>query len=196
MRVASQPYSQPEAVRLILDETLKRVRQNIAAPVLLGITGIDCSGKSTLAAALLKGALDAGIRSELVHVDDFIISASDRKHGGRAHIDYFENTFDFEKFVARVRSVATISGVQLVIGEGVFLFRRELVGMWHAKVWLEMSPEQSAARGAVRDAAFFGSRDAARSEYLNRFMPAHEYHVERDTPAKSADLVFEVQFQD
>lgn len=196
MSAVSQTYSQTRAVQLILCEITKRVRQNVAAPVLLGISGIDCSGKSTLADALMKGAAEAGIRSELVQVDDFIIPTADRKRSDQAHIDYFENTFDHERFVSRIKSAAGTMGVQLVIGEGVFLFRRELADIWQIKVWLEMSPEQSVACGAVRDALFFGSQECAKSEYLNRFMPAHEHHVERDNPAKTADIVFEVQPQD
>lgn len=193
MAAVSQPYSQPKAVELILDEIKKQVRQKSAAPVLLGISGIDCSGKTTLADALMKRVAEEEIRSELVRVDDFIIPPAVRKSGGQAHTDYFENTFDHDAFTKRIRSVAAIPGMQLVVGEGVYLFKREMANMWHTRVWLEMSVEQSVARGTVRDVAFFGSPAGAKIEYLRLFAPAHEYHMERDAPSETAHLVFEVQ---
>ncbi|MDA1297342.1 MAG: hypothetical protein O3B04_04975 [Chloroflexi bacterium] len=171
----------------------KQVRQDSAAPVLLGISGIDCSGKSTLADAVVKHARNAGIRSELAHVDDFIIPPARRKSEGTAHIDYFENTFDHEAFAGSVRQLASDPAVRLVIGEGIFLFRREMAGLWHKRVWLEMTGELSAERGAARDANLFGSSGNARDLYLSTFVPAHEYHMERDRPACAADLVFEVR---
>ena len=195
MGTVSRPYSLPGAVRVILDEVTKQVRQNSAAPVLLGISGIDCSGKSTLAEAILNRASNAGIRSELVCVDEFIIPNAQRERKGRVHVDYFENTFDHKEFVNHIRRIAANPGVQLVIGEGVYLLRRELVEMWHLKVWLEMPAEQSVTRGAVRDADYFGSPEKSKNEYLRRFVPAHDYHVERDSPAEAADFVFDVQLE-
>jgi uridine kinase len=159
---------------------------------LLGISGIDCSGKSTLAKGLVSEAQERGVRTALVHVDDFIIPRAERKRGGPVHVDYFENTFNHQGFVEQVSKARDSGGVEVVIGEGIFLFRRELVSLWDMKVWLEMDSGESVRRGAVRDADYFGSPENARGEYLRRFVPAHAYHLERDRPMDPADLVFEV----
>lgn len=187
-----RPYELNDAVELVLNSVMKQVRQKSAAPVLLGVSGIDCSGKTTLAKALLERASGEGIAAKLVSVDDFIIPQADRFSTGQPVTDYFEHTFDQNEFAAQVERLKQSGEVQLVIGEGVFLFRRELVGIWDQKCWLEMSIERAVRCGSVRDAELFGSPAQAKAEYLNRFMPAHEHHLQRDNPAATADFVFEV----
>ncbi len=186
------PYSLDRAVELISERVRDRVRQDPAAPVFVGISGIDCSGKTTLAKALLPTLGDDGFATEIVSADDYIIPRADRRRDPVPHIDYFENTFDHTALAAHVAELRK-GGADVVVAEGVFLFRRELVDLWELRVWLEMGAEQSVRRGAKRDAEYFGSEDKARAEYERRFVPAYNYHLERDRPAEQADLVFNVE---
>ena len=128
----------------------------------------------------------------MISVDDFIIPRELRKRGSIPHIDYFENTFDHDAFRTDIDRQADTSDSNLVIAEGVFLFKRELAEMWNLKIWLEMSTSESTERGAIRDADLFGGSDKARAEYELRFVPAHTYHLERDRPQEAADIVFNV----
>lgn len=192
MSTIRQPYQPDQAAATVVDEIRERVRCVNTAPVLVGISGIDCAGKSTFADAVLHELGKAVTEVRLVHVDDFIIPSKDRKVAGTAHVDYFENTFNFDSFVKKLKSEAEATGLQVVVGEGVFLFRKEIVDIWDLRIWLEMSPERSIERGATRDADFFGGLDIASTQYSTRFMPAYKYHIERDQPAESADYVFEV----
>lgn len=194
MKQDIQPFSLTKATEQILEMIdKKRVLQGSAAPVLLGISGIDCSGKSTLAEALLEQAVEAGLRARLVHVDDFIIPESARKRVGPDHVDYFEYTFDHALFASSIKAAAADANTDLVIGEGIFLFRQEMVDTWDLKVWIEMSTENSLERGSVRDAEFFGSRAQAATEYQRSFIPAHGLHLNRDRPSEAADIVLEVR---
>ena len=193
MEQVTQPFELDRAVRLILERVKEGASQIHAAPLSLGISGIDCSGKSTLAKELFSEAKAMGIGGELAQVDDFIIPRAERKRGGPAHIDYFENTFDHAGFKRKVDSLKTRSNASLVIGEGVFVFKKELAPLWDIKVWIDMPDSMSVERGAVRDADYFGSAENARGEYLRRFIPAHKYHLERDQPVETADIVFEVR---
>ncbi len=183
-----QPFVVEEAADTVLAEIQQRVRHN-GAPVVVGISGIDCSGKTTLARALRSAVRDS-FTMEAVAVDDFIIPSGHRRRNGVAHIDYFENTFDHAAFASKVKDRVGSGDVDVVVGEGVFLFRREFIGLWDLKVWIEMDSRESVARGAVRDAEYFGSAGVARSEYEHRFVPAHHHHTERDDPMKQADIVF------
>lgn len=197
MRQTVRPYFLDEAVNLILNGVNEQVRQNLAgdsgAPVFLGVSGIDCSGKTTLAKALLARATAEGLNSRLLMADDFFIPEADRQSAPEPHIEWFENTFDHTAFVGSIRSLKQNDDAQLVIGEGVFLFRQELVSLWDLKVWMEMSAERSIRCGMDRDAEFFGSPENARAEYLKRFIPAHEHHLKRDNPVEQAHFVFEVE---
>ena len=120
-------YVMDDAVSLVLDELKRRVRQKPAAPVFAGISGIDCSGKTTFADALVKQASSDGLQTELVNVDDFIIPTDQRKVEEPPHVSYYNNVFDHAAFADVVRERGAIDGGQVVIGEGVFLFRREFV---------------------------------------------------------------------
>ncbi len=187
-----RPYQQEQAVSLIIDELNERVRQSVAAPVLVGISGIDASGKTTLAEAVRQRATEIGLQVELANVDEFIIPPDQRKSEGPPFIDYFEHTFDHAAFIQKVKGLAAVTGVQIVLAEGIFLFRKELVARWDVRIWLEMTAAQSLERGAERDIDMFGSLEKARSLYVDQFIPAHEYHMGRDRPSESADFVFTV----
>lgn len=196
VRQVVRRYSLDEAVDLIFKRVIERVRQSFTeasgATVFLGISGIDCSGKTTLAKALLERANSEGLIAKLVMVDDFMIPEADRAISQPPHIQWFESTFDHERFAEKIKSSSRVDGVQLVIAEGVFLFRRELAPLWELKAWMEMSTERSLECGIERDAEFFGSSEQARVEYLRRFVPAHEHHLARDKPSAHADFVFHV----
>ncbi len=192
MAAVVQPYRQDEAAKAVVDEIRERVRSAHAAPVLVGISGIDCAGKSTLASAVIAEVRRGGLRISCVSVDDFIIPSNQRTEVGEPVTDYFENTFDLDGFRNKVKAEAETTDVQVVVGEGVFLLRREIAGIWDIKVWLQMSPEQSVERGTTRDSDFFGGPAIARTQYLTRFIPAHRHHLERDRPAENADYVFAV----
>lgn len=182
-----------ESVSLIADSVTKQVRQNSAAPVFLGISGIDCSGKTTLAKALFERVVAEGLNTKLMMVDDFFIPEADRLPASEPHIEWFEHTIDYPGFTEQIRSCGRETDIQLVIGEGVFLFRRELVDLWDQKAWMEMSIERSLTCGMERDAELFGSAQKAKAEYVRRFIPAYEHHVKRDKPSEKADFVFRVE---
>ena len=192
MAAIVQPYQQHETAKAVVDEIRERVRRAHAAPVFVGISGIDCAGKSTLAIEVIAEVHRGGLRTSCVSVDDFIIPPDQRLEVGEPATDYFENTFDLDGFLNKVKSDAVTSDVQVVVGEGVFLLRREIADVWDVKVWLQMSPEQAIERGTRRDAGFFGGPEIARAQYLTRFMPAQRHHLERDRPAETADYVFAV----
>lgn len=52
-------------------------------PVLLGVDGVDGSGKTTFAARLAEGFRDRGRAVEVVHLDDFLSPRAIRYRRGR-----------------------------------------------------------------------------------------------------------------
>ena len=91
----TQPFSVPDAARLIIERAAElAVKPEAGGPVIIGISGIDCSGKTTLADAVISKAQAMGMPAARVSAEDFIIPRDERKHSGPAHIDCFENTFN------------------------------------------------------------------------------------------------------
>jgi len=185
-------FTQPDLVARVFDRIPAPGGSHGARPFVVAVSGIDCCGKSTLAKTLAAEAEQRGLSAAVLGIDDFIRPASIRENRQPAHLGYFEEVFDYARFVAELEQLSAGSGLHLLIAEGVFLFRRELISRWHLKIWLEMDPALSLERGPVRDAGFFGSVQAARSAYEETFIPAYRMHLERDRPMQQADMVFEV----
>jgi uridine kinase len=185
-------FKQPDLVARVFDRIPVPGDSHGARPFVVAVSGIDCCGKTTLAKALAGEAERRGLSATILGIDDFIRPASIRENRQPAHLGYFEEVFDYARFIAELEQLSAGSGLHLLIAEGVFLFRKELISRWDLKVWLEMEPTLSLERGPVRDAGFFGSVQAGRSAYEETFIPAYRMHLERDRPVQQADMVFEV----
>jgi uridine kinase len=185
-------------------------------PLLVGIDGIDCAGKTTLADEL---------RDELVRRDIPVVRASiDGFHRPRAHRlargslspeGYFQDSFDYpaliEQFLAPIKEAKTTVAVTtslfdwtteesrrerkevtadaVVLFEGVFLFRPEIERFWDFRVFVDIPLTVSLDRGVVRDAEHFGGEDGARERYLQRYIPGQEIYLREVVPRSKANVI-------
>jgi uridine kinase len=177
----------------------------------VGISGIDCAGKSTLARRLAADLREAGETVVLVGGDDFNRPRSerstypfeDRDYGfaygeliqellepARAgkHVATRLRVKDWERDVWDERDFVVEPGA-IVLVEGVFLFTPELLPLLDFKVWLEISFDDALARALERDADAMGGPDGVRERYATRYFPGQRLHLERDHPREEADLV-------
>ena len=77
----------------------------------------------------------------------------------------------------------------VLVFDGVFLLRPELVGCWELSVYVEVPPGVSAQRGIERDSTLMGGRREASNRYLRRYLPGKAlYHAEM-SPGSIADVV-------
>lgn len=148
--------------------------------VLIGIDGVDGSGKTTFADELAR-ALDAlGVRSIRILLDDFHHPRVIRHRLGRDSPEgFWLDSYDYPAFLDRVvrpfrgrgdgryrvasHDLETDEYVDppriepgspaAVIVDGLFLQRPELRGVWDAVVFLEVDFAVSVARMAERDAS-------------------------------------------
>ena len=70
-----------------------------------------------------------------------------------------------------------------MIVEGVCALHRKLRDAYAVRVWVEASYDVRLARAIARDG------EAARSTWVDVWMPSEERYVERDDPVSCADLV-------
>lgn len=186
--------------------------------LIVGISGIDGSGKSTYADSLAGSLRERGLAVGQVHLDDFLHPKKIRHANPNQIEGYYEENFDFRSLVeavldpvrgaVSVRSRLPIleletdqileqdlsfDGPGVMIVEGVFLFRRELRQKFDVRIWLEISFESAMERilGRRRDKRY-GDAEAIRTRYEERFFPTQRFHLERDRPVESADVVITV----
>ena len=149
----------------------------------VGIGGRGGAGKSTLAAAI-DGAQIVGT-DEFWDGDGFDLE--------RLRNEVFEpllagRAARFASWVwaeRRPGPIRTIMPDGIVVVEGVCALHRLFRDAYDVRVWVEAPYDVRLARGLARDG------DAARSTWVDHWMPSEDRYVERDDPISAADLVID-----
>ena len=183
----------------IVDFLKMRQRQKVS--LLVAIDGLGGAGKSTLVQLLKQqlNTLDWGV--VIVKHDDFYLPSNQREsqqtgvigsdfdwerlrdqilvpiREGR-HADY--QRYDWEADV--LAEWHTISASDVVIVEGVYTMRRELISLYDLKIWVECPRAIRLARGIARDG------EKARAIWEQDWMPKEDYYVKTHLPHEEADF--------
>lgn len=186
-------------------------------PRAVALTGMGCTGKTTLAAELVTVVSGAGRPVVSLAYDDFH-HPSERRHrqGRTSAAGYLDDSFDpsalrrlvLHPLAAGAAAVVPASydlpadhplapepvpvpadGIVLV--EGSFLLVPELADSWDLAVMVVADPARVLERGLVRDADL-GTPEQVRELYLRRYLASEAMHQERDDPWSHADVVVEL----
>lgn len=77
----------------------------------------------------------------------------------------------------------------IVIIDGVFLFKDDLINYWSLKILLEVSDDIIIERGAERDTNRIGDYDRARQQYIDRYVKSQVIYYKETHPLERADIV-------
>jgi phosphoglycolate phosphatase-like HAD superfamily hydrolase/uridine kinase len=197
----------------VYEQIIKAVNENKQKdkPFIIGINGIDCSGKTAFANGLETFIKNKGVPTQYIGMDDFHNPREVRYSGKDQADNYFNKSFntsllvekllkpakesgrvsaklillDLETDKANIEKEYTITPDTVVIIEGVFLFRKELAPYLHYKVYLDIPFEESKRRAVTRDPA------ATILKYDQKYLPAQEKYIRQYTPSSIADLVID-----
>ena len=187
------------------------------APRAVALTGMSCTGKTTLAAEVAVVVAGAGRPVVAAAYDDFHQPRERRYRLGRLSAQgYLDDAFDpaalrrlvLEPVAAGGPAVTTASydlatdepvevepvpvgPGTVVLVEGSFLLVPELAGLWDLAVAVVADPQSVLERAVVRDADL-GTPEQVREMYLRRYLAAESLHHERDDPWSRADLVVDL----
>ena len=146
----------------------------------IAVDGFDGAGKTFFADEL---AAAVGPSATRIRVDDFLNPQEVRYARGRESPEgFFLDSFDYDAFRAALAG-------DLVIADGIFLHRDELVGLWDWSIWLEVPFEVSIPRGAARGYGFGDPDPAAPSN--RRYVEGQRLYVARCSPRKRATVVID-----
>lgn len=181
---------------------------------LVGIDGVDGSGKTVLAgelAALIRGAGRAVVE---IHVDDFHHLRAHRYRRGRLSAEgFWLDSYDYAALERDVlqplgdggsgayRPVATdlerdvvveleplrAPDDALVLVEGIFLHRDELAGRWDRSIYVDVPFEESIRRMAARDGTLGGPDDPR----MRRYVDGQRRYFEVCRPWERASVVLD-----
>ncbi|MCR6688781.1 uridine kinase [Cellulomonas sp.] len=167
---------QREVVDRVLDGLPTRRRG------VLAIDGIGASGKSTFAGALVEHVAPRAVA--LLHADDFFRPADVRHARGRFSPEgFWLDTYDHDRLTAAVRR-AGADGT-LVVVEGTFLLRDELVGLWDRSVYLDVPFDVARVRMRRRG----GLDESVADLLLDRYEGAQRIYHALARPWERASVV-------
>ena len=182
----------------------------------VGIDGRTAAGKTTLGHELAAYLSRAGRPVLRASLDDFKRPWSERhRYDRESGPGYYRNAFDYDAATRLLLDPAAPNGSGIcalcsidpltqidhsdvvteaavdavLIVDGVFAFRPEIDAHWDFRIWLEIDPQQSIRRGAVRDQDWAGSE--AEAVHRDRYLPAEELYLAEVDPIRLVDVVID-----
>jgi len=181
---------------------------------LIAISGIDGSGKGYVASRLRDKLTDNGLKVALIPADGWLNLPHVRFGGDDPGKHFYTHAFRFEEMFSRLIEPLAESGscdivadyteetatcyrqrvyqfdeVDLILLEGIFLFRREHQQRYDFRLWIDCSFDTALERALSRAQEGLPSAETI-AAYERIYFPAERVHFERDNPLDSADLIY------
>jgi uridine kinase len=201
----------------MLDELVNRLVQiSQQHPLRVAIDGVDAAGKTTLADELVWPLQAQGKHVIRASIDGFHNPSAVRyRRGPDSAEGYYRDSFNYQALIdcllkplgpggslcyqtrvfdyrtdQKIESVAHVANPNSVLlFDGVFLLRPELVDYWDFSVFMSVSFSTSLARAQERDLRLFGTREEVTRRYQERYIPGQELYLDECRPVELADLV-------
>ncbi|MBD3285084.1 HAD-IA family hydrolase [candidate division WOR-3 bacterium] len=192
----------------------KKVKQTQGSTAhIVGINGVDTSGKTTFAVEMEKYLKSRGHQTMIIHLDDFHNPRDVRSRGADPIQSYIDNAFNLELLEKEI--LAPISRGQtldkelkllelesdeftnvkryridkdtIVILEGVLLYREPINKYFCIRVFLDVEFREVLRRAGERDTARFGPEFIKR--YKTKYIPVQKRYLEDCKPVERSDVV-------
>ncbi|MBM3282988.1 hypothetical protein FJY90_01915 [Candidatus Gottesmanbacteria bacterium] len=185
-------------------------------PLRVAIDGIDNAGKTTLANGLalivrrnkrqvIRASIDGfhnpekerykkGVISpEGYFLDSFNYEALKKELlkplGANGNKKYRTSVFNFRTDSAHLSSVYTASPDAILLFDGVFLLRKEIIKYWDYSIFIHIDFPIAMCRALIRDKTLFGRREKIREKYEKRYFPGQRLYLELVQPEKIAQVI-------
>lgn len=192
--------------------TLQQKAKDKEQPLIVGISGIDGSGKGYIGNKLYDQLIADNVKCELIGIDGWLEPPSLRFSKDNPAEHFYRNAFRFEEmnqkllkplqekgkvhFIAQhsapdnsedlIDFLYDIKDVEIIIVEGIFLFQEPF--NFDYNVWVECSFDTAFERALIRNQEGL-SEDKLYEDYYTTYFPAQKIHFEKDIPKKKADFI-------
>jgi uridine kinase len=209
-------YPMPQQMLKELANIILAVKHDF--PLRVGIDGIDAAGKTFLANELASFLTESGHTVIRASIDGFHNPKEIRhKRGSYSPEGYYYDSFNYEfikdcllkplepqgnrkyRFSAfdfktehetQIKELKA-SDTDMLIFEGVFLFRPELYPYWDFKIFVDINFQTSLARALERDIYLFGDKQEILKRYQERYIPGQQIYLESVNPKTKADVIID-----
>jgi len=199
--------------RVISEILARRADASAKRAVLVGISGIDASGKGFITKKIAKRLQESGWRVAMINADDWLnlpeVCLS--RHKPPEH--FYEHAMRFDEMFNRLivplkekRSISLLAecadakttvyrkhlyefrNIDIVLLEGIFLFKPSYRDHFDVKVWIDCSFATALKRASMRCQEGLPPAETVRA-FTEIYFPAQGLHFARDNPRAFADAV-------
>lgn len=201
--------------RLVSAAIAARQEVDSTRAALIGISGIDASGKGYIAGQIADQVRSAGYNTALINIDGWLNLPHVRFHDDDLPGNFYRNAVRFNEMfeslvlpLKRDRSIRLTADfaeetgkefrkhnyrfedVDIILLEGIFLFKRELADLFDLKIWIDCSFETALDRAIERSQEGLSPAETIKA-YEMIYFPAQRMHFEMDDPKAVTDLTFD-----
>jgi uridine kinase len=197
----------------VVNATLERKREVPAErSMLVGISGIDGSGKGYVTRLIDEGLRAKGLKTAVINIDGWLNLLHIRFDPNNLADNFYRNAIRFDEMFELLiiplrysRSVDitadfaeetaaefrehryTFRDIDIILLEGIFLFKREFVHHYDLKIWIDCSFDVALERAIARSQEGL-SPEATIHAYRTIYFPAQRIHFALDNPRAAADI--------
>jgi uridine kinase len=102
---------------------------------------------------------------------------------------YVAAKFDFRSDCRVKPPVCSAERDSILLFDGIFLLRPELYDYWDFCIFVDIDYDVSIRRASVRDQELFGTPEALRQRYHQRYVPGQQIYMESVRPLDKADVI-------
>lgn len=190
-----------------------RQQTPVQRATLIGISGIDASGKGYLSGLVADALAKQGLRVALVNVDHWVTLPSQRFSQIEPARHFYESGLRldamWEDVVLPLRETRRVhrsidacdttnaeryiplrfdhEGIDVLLLEGIFLFKKQYQNRFDLRAWIDCSFETAMRRAIRRNQEQMAESEIQR-DYDVIYYPAQRLHFEKDRPQACADV--------
>lgn len=194
----------------INSEILQKERNK---PIIIGINGVDTSGKTTFASYFETFLKWKGHKTQLIHLDDFHNELKIRKAMENEIDSYIANAFNLEVLTNTILEPASknetvncqlnlldldsdkftnkkhfaIDQETIILIEGVLLFRPPIDKYLDIRIFIDISFEEVLKRAEERDVPKYGV--SFLDIYKGKYIPVQQKYISTWKPKENSDIV-------
>jgi uridine kinase len=179
----------------------------------VGVSGIDGSGKGYVTRDIVSRLEGAGVRVASINVDGWLNLPHLRFTRERPAERFYEKALRLDEMfdqlvlpLKRERSIRLVADfteetansyrphvyeyhdVEVIVLEGIYLFKREYREYFDLRLWIDCTFETALARAIARAQEGLPPEETI-AAYRTIYFPAQEIHFERDDPRGAAHVV-------
>lgn len=201
----------------IIVSQIKKIQNEKSKPIRVAVNGIEGTGKTTFASALVKYLNGNRMKAVHVSIDGYHFNKEVRYRQGRdSSKGYYENSYNEAAFVEHVlqRSQGSppeyveathdlvtdeyldlcpkrIEDDTVLVTDGCYLLKPIFNDFWDFRIYLKTDFETAKIRGAKRDQDALGGYDEARRKFELRYHAASKLYISDVNPENLADLIID-----